>query len=188
MEALQGSISQIRRLKKYDLLTQIVALGLVVTSALMMWKTFVVISGSEAPVVVVLSGSMEPAFYRGDILVLTMDDEPYKVGDIVVYTIQREKIPIVHRVIEVHEPTAKSKDKEVRLLTKGDNNRVDDRGLYSHETGQLWLRPSDITGKAKVHIPYLGIFTILMADYPMLKYVVLGTMAILVLGNKEEGK
>jgi signal peptidase len=30
-----------------------------------------VVTGSESPIVVVLSGSMEPAFYRGDLLFLT---------------------------------------------------------------------------------------------------------------------
>lgn len=29
-----------------------------------------VVTGSESPVVVVLSGSMEPSFYRGDLLIL----------------------------------------------------------------------------------------------------------------------
>lgn len=32
------------------------------------------------------------------------------------------------------------------LLTKGDNNNVDDRGLYN--PGQLWLKSEDIMGTA----------------------------------------
>eukprot|EP00961_Rhodomonas_salina_P225146 3044064-Rhodomonas_salina.5 len=36
-------------------------------------------------------------------------------------------IPIVHRVIKVHEKY----DGAVDVLTKGDNNDVDDRGLYA---------------------------------------------------------
>ena len=36
---------------------------------------------------------------------------------------------------------------EVKLLTKGDNNSVDDRGLYS--PGQLWVRKSEVVGRAK---------------------------------------
>jgi signal peptidase len=47
---------------------------------------------------------MEPSFYRGDILVLTLpEEEPIVVGDIVVFKISGRDIPIVHRVIEVHE-------------------------------------------------------------------------------------
>lgn len=50
------------------------------------------------------SGSMEPAFHRGDILFLTnFQDEPVRVGDIVVFKVEGRDIPIVHRVIKLHE-------------------------------------------------------------------------------------
>jgi hypothetical protein len=50
------------------------------------------------------SGSMEPAFYRGDILFLTNPaTERFAVGDITVYKIPGADIPIVHRVIEAHD-------------------------------------------------------------------------------------
>jgi len=35
----------------------------------------------------------------------------------------------------------------VKFLTKGDNNQVDDRGLYA--PGQLWLNRNDVVGRAK---------------------------------------
>ena len=38
--------------------------GMIVTSALIIWKALMCITGSESPVVVVLSGSMEPGFKR----------------------------------------------------------------------------------------------------------------------------
>lgn len=38
--------------------------GMIVTSALIIWKGLMCITGSESPVVVVLSGSMEPGFKR----------------------------------------------------------------------------------------------------------------------------
>lgn len=63
-----------------------------------------VVTGSESPIVVVLSGSMEPAFHRGDLLFLTnFRDEPVRVGDIVVFKVEGRDIPIVHRVIKLHE-------------------------------------------------------------------------------------
>uniref|UniRef100_A0A914SBY8 Signal peptidase complex catalytic subunit SEC11 n=1 Tax=Parascaris equorum TaxID=6256 RepID=A0A914SBY8_PAREQ len=63
-----------------------------------------VVTGSESPIVVVLSGSMEPAFYRGDLLLLTNDySDPIRVGDITVFKVDGRDIPIVHRVIKVHE-------------------------------------------------------------------------------------
>ena len=48
------------------------------------------------------SGSMEPAFYRGDLLFLTLEDSPIRVGEICVFKIRGRDIPIVHRVIKVH--------------------------------------------------------------------------------------
>jgi hypothetical protein len=62
----------------------------------------ILISNSESPVVVVLSGSMEPAFRRGDILFLWMQSEHFAVGDIVVFKIDQREIPIVHRVHRVY--------------------------------------------------------------------------------------
>ncbi len=86
------------------------------------------------------SGSMEPSYYRGDILFLVRREEIVP-GDIVVYSIQNEAIPIVHRVTTVQ----RAPNKELRILTKGDNNPVDDRGLYPK--GQLWLKEEQIMGQ-----------------------------------------
>jgi signal peptidase len=50
------------------------------------------------------SGSMEPAFYRGDLLFLTNPaSERYHTGDITVYKIPGADIPIVHRVMETRD-------------------------------------------------------------------------------------
>lgn len=38
--------------------------GMMLTSALIMWKALMCITGSESPAVVVLTGSMEPGFER----------------------------------------------------------------------------------------------------------------------------
>ena len=50
------------------------------------------------------SGSMEPAFHRGDLLFLTNRvEDPIRVGEIVVFRIEGREIPIVHRVLKIHE-------------------------------------------------------------------------------------
>jgi signal peptidase I len=49
------------------------------------------------------SGSMEPAFQRGDILFLNNQDDPIRVGEVVVFKIKDRDIPIVHRIMKVHE-------------------------------------------------------------------------------------
>ncbi len=47
---------------------------------------------------------MEPAFYRGDILFLVNPPNTrYENGDITVYKIPGQDIPIVHRVLETHD-------------------------------------------------------------------------------------
>ena len=74
--------------------------------------------------------------------------------------------------------------RQVEVLTKGDNNRVDDRGLYA--PGQLWLKREDILGRARGTLRYLGMVTIILNDYPVLKYVLIGnhTRSILLcIGN-----
>lgn len=73
--------------------------------------------------------------------------------------------------------------RQIEVLTKGDNNRVDDRGLYA--PGQLWLEREDILGRAKGTLRYLGMVTIILNDYPVLKYVLIGIMGLFVLTNKE---
>lgn len=56
------------------------------------------------------SGSMEPAFYRGDLLFLTNPShERYHTGDITVYKVPGADIPIVHRVMETHDYASKAK-------------------------------------------------------------------------------
>ena len=40
-----------------------------------------------------------------------------------------------------------SENGDVKLLTKGDNNSVDDRGLYA--PGQLWIRRNEVVGRAR---------------------------------------
>lgn len=54
----------------------------------------------------IFSGSMEPAFYRGDLLFLWNNDHPVSVGDIPVFKLDGREIPIVHRVITVHDKYA----------------------------------------------------------------------------------
>ena len=87
---------------KRTLVLQALNLAMIVFSALMIWKGLMFLTKSESPVVVVLSGSMEPAFQRGDILFLNNQYDPIRVGEIVVFKIKDRDIPIVHRVLKVH--------------------------------------------------------------------------------------
>jgi signal peptidase len=154
----------VKRMNKRQFLYQVLSFGMIVSSALMIWKGLMVVTGSESPIVVVLSGSMEPAFHRGDLLFLTnYPEEPVRVGEIVVFKVDGRDIPIVHRVLKLHE----KENGTVKFLTKGDNNSVDDRGLYA--PGQLWLTKNDVVGRARGFLPYVGMVTILMNEYPKFK-------------------
>ncbi len=97
---------------------------------------------------------MTPAFERGDLLFLAMTPTPLRVGDIAVYKLKGQAIPIVHRILEVHKEYEthswiltwiREKTGKEYILTKGDYNPVDDRGLYNR--GQLWIAPEDIMGR-----------------------------------------
>ncbi|KAK9677197.1 hypothetical protein RND81_11G127200 [Saponaria officinalis] len=153
---------------------------MIVTSALIIWKALMCVTGSESPVVVVLSGSMEPGFKRGDILFLTMRKDPIRTGEIVVFNINGREIPIVHRVITVHEQRDTG---AVDVLTKGDNNYGDDRLLYAR--GQDWLQREHIMGRAVGFLPYVGWVTIIMTEKPMIKYLLIGALGLLVITSKD---
>ncbi|KAI8900283.1 hypothetical protein BC833DRAFT_582538 [Globomyces pollinis-pini] len=162
-------------------LFQVLNFLMVAASALAAWKASSLVFNTESPIVVVLSESMTPAFERGDLLFLAMTNEPLKVGDITVYKLKGQDIPIVHRILEIHENTETGK---ISILTKGDYNNLDDRALYNR--GQLWIHPEDIMGRVYGHIPYLGMFTIILNDYPQAKQILLLFLGITALLNKEE--
>ncbi|KAG2305928.1 hypothetical protein Bca52824_025676 [Brassica carinata] len=67
-----------------------------------------------------------------------MTKEPIRTGEIVVFN------------IDVHERKTTG---EVDVLTKGDNNDVDDIGLYAD--GQMWLHRHHIMGRAVGFLPYV---------------------------------
>ncbi|XP_023548595.1 signal peptidase complex catalytic subunit SEC11A-like [Cucurbita pepo subsp. pepo] len=174
------TVGSIKSIQIRQILTHAVSLGLIVTSALIIWKGLMCITCSESPVVVVLSGSMEPGFKRGDILFLHMSKDPIRTGEIVVFNVDGREIPIVHRVIKVHE---RQDSGEVDVLTKGDNNYGDDRLLYAQ--GQQWLQRHHIMGRAVGFLPYVGWVTIIMTEKPIIKYILIGALGLLVITSND---
>uniref|UniRef100_A0A6T7YSY8 Signal peptidase complex catalytic subunit SEC11 n=1 Tax=Pyramimonas obovata TaxID=1411642 RepID=A0A6T7YSY8_9CHLO len=170
----------LRTMQKRQYLMQGVSLGLIVTSALIIWRTLMLVTGSESPVVVVLSGSMEPAFYRGDILFLNLGNDPIRIGEIVVFNVEGRDIPIVHRVVKVHE---RHHTGHLDILTKGDNNYGDDKVLYAQ--GQEWLNKKHIMGRSIGFLPYVGMVTIVMNDFPYIKYLLIVVLGVLVVTSKD---
>ncbi|KDQ56842.1 hypothetical protein JAAARDRAFT_36310 [Jaapia argillacea MUCL 33604] len=203
-------LKTIRRLGIRHVLLQLLNFASVIASGLMIWKGLGLITNSESPIVVVLSGSMEPAFYRGDLLFLTNPaNVPYHTGDITVYKVPGGQIPIVHRVLEtrgvVRRASSSAKkaaakgladegkegavlrtqpeaEVEQLLLTKGDNNHIDDIDLYE---GLEWLERRHVVGKVRGFLPYIGYVTIAMNDFPKLKYALLGILGLVALVQRE---
>lgn len=86
-------------------------------------------------VVTVLSGSMEPEFAPGDMLLIRRQQE-YRIGDVVTY--EEQGSFITHRIIEQDEES---------YLTKGDANNTPDGSRIRYE---------DIFGTVLLVIPGLG--------------------------------
>ncbi|CAG8888098.1 unnamed protein product [Penicillium egyptiacum] len=139
LSSLSSSITNARQS-----IAQVLNFALVLSTAFMLWKGLSVVSASSSPIVVVLSGSMEPAFQRGDLLFLWNRDTRTEIGEVLVYNVRGKSIPIVHRVVrtfpEVEGRASAKKVKEITvdttpnshmLLTKGDNNLADDTELYA---------------------------------------------------------
>ncbi|MBM6386425.1 MAG: S26 family signal peptidase [Paenibacillus sp.] len=110
---------------------------------------------------------MRPAFDRGDLLFLSLPkNDPVEINDICVFKLPGRDIPIVHRVLKIRKEYiymyiyiskttslfilfiyfSINTEKEY-ILTKGDNNTLDDRSLYG--SGQMWIHKENIVGKVK---------------------------------------
>ncbi|KAI1504490.1 signal peptidase-like protein complex catalytic subunit SEC11 [Biscogniauxia marginata] len=163
-----------------QLAAQLLNFALILSTAFMMWKGLSVVADSPSPIVVVLSGSMEPAFQRGDLLFLWNRNflAETDVGEVVVYNVKDKDIPIVHRVVRKF-----GTGKHAKLLTKGDNNAADDTELYAR--GQDYLERKDIIGSVVGYIPFVGYVTIMLSEHPWLKTVMLGIMGLLVVLQRE---
>lgn len=77
---------------------------------------------------IVVSGSMEPNLYAGDMVFVNsnVDFEDVQLGDVIIF--QYEDMNIIHRVVD-----KAMIDGEKRLKTKGDNNKNADGYLAKKE-------------------------------------------------------
>ena len=130
-------------------------------------------AGTETPLLVVVSRSMEPTLRVGDLVVIRhFDPDELVVGDIIVFhnpTGQEELI--VHRIDEV---TVVSDDR--CFLTKGDNNPQQDQ----RAKGWPPICPDMIEGRTLVHIPVIGNISLFMDRLGDAKYVLILALALLI--------
>lgn len=110
---------------------------------------------------VVVSGSMEPVMYRGDIVVIEKSNllglqefnpEDVQVGDIVVYNAVWYDSPVIHRVVKISEINGST-----AYMIKGDNN---------DQADPYWVRAEQITDRVvtindqPLVIPKIGYITL----------------------------
>ncbi|MDO8625677.1 MAG: signal peptidase I [Candidatus Diapherotrites archaeon] len=98
--------------------------------------------GTPRFLVTIVSGSMEPALYRGDLLVMQKTNE-YKAGDILVF--ERGNDIIVHRAVR-ETPSG--------FQTKGDHNPSVDLGFVTADR---------IYGKSILILPKIGNLNLFLA-------------------------
>ena len=91
---------------------------------------------------VVATGSMEPEYNIGDVIIIReKPEEKIKIGDIINYTSENGIDTITHRVVDIIE-----KDGQNYYKTKGDNNNSEDSELvdYSQVKGTLVFKISKL--------------------------------------------
>ncbi|KXN70020.1 hypothetical protein CONCODRAFT_7486, partial [Conidiobolus coronatus NRRL 28638] len=143
------------------ILNQALIIITTISISYMSWRALGWTFNNESPVVVVMTGSNEPTLYRGDLIFQHLDSSPFRIGELVVFRLPGRPIPIVHRILKLHVDAKTGKE---FILTKGDNNPVNDRGIFDKE--QLWLERKHITGRAKGYLPYVGKIAVHINDYP----------------------
>jgi signal peptidase len=131
--------------------TKYIVIGLVLAVVINQGLGFAL--GADKPIMAVVSNSMVPAFYRGDLIVVKgLDCQEIEVDDIIVYHNQIKQIPIVHRIVEITEDSQDG----MTFITKGDNNaHTDQRTGISPPVKCEWVK-----GEVKLIIPKLGLFKV----------------------------
>jgi signal peptidase len=129
----QKKQSKIAKPKKKDIIAAILIIAIALGGTFGVFAILKVSLKTEIPLVVVISESMEPTIYRGDLLIV-QGKAPAEIkngtasdlqGDIIIYDanglwlFRQNSEPIVHRVVGKYLNTT---DNKYYFITKGDNN------------------------------------------------------------------
>ena len=148
---------------KKTILTSLFLIGFAFFGSYLIYFILQVALDTQTPMVVVVSGSMEPEINKGDLLFLRgMDAEHIKEqdsdheGDIIVYDARglwegAPEDPIVHRVVDKYKEEGRW-----YFITKGDANAKVDKEPVS---------ASRVIGVVCGKVPYVGWVKIIMSDY-----------------------
>ena len=142
-------------------------------------------------IMTVMTGSMEPAYQVGDIIVIKKTNEnELQVKDVITFISTDEELngqPITHRIIDITEENGQKK-----FETKGDNNQIADETPVTSDR---------ILGKVQLRIPFVGravnfmqtnrIAFFLIVILPMLVIMALEVKDIIMIarsGDEDEGE
>src|SRR5437867_3036945 len=92
--------------------------------------------------------SYSNGFKKGDMPIVE-SSSTYKPGDIVVFSIPNQNIPIIHRIVKINPDGS--------FQTKGDHNAL--QNPYEYD-----IKPSQIHGKVVYIIPKLGYFKVFISN------------------------
>jgi len=130
----------------------------------------------ESPLRSVSSGSMQPAYNVGDLLVLqNIPSDRLQVDDVIVFEVSTRSYDIVHRIIDIRH---RSLDGKLYFRTKGDNNPYPD---YWRGT-ECWfgmIPQENVIGKVIFSVPLVGYVSLaVMSEYGVL---VIGAVILLII-------
>jgi len=123
---------------------------------------------TDSPLVIVVSESMEPVFYRGDVVLLkgiseeNIDD--VHVNDVIVYKRPGYQYPIIHRVREIKVVELDGKVEKC-FVTWGDNNWAPDPD-YPTPYGMIPCVPAyAVEDKALLVLPKIGLIPLVIREH-----------------------
>lgn len=163
-----------KRIKKIVFVILSILLGLVLAfniynfiSIKVMHKDLASINGYA--ILEVVSGSMEPTIYKGDIIIINTKDKDYKKNDIITFR-GKEGEFVTHRIIEIDDKT---------MITKGDNNNSEDDPI----------KTSSIVGKYVTKINGGGrILSSFKNPFTMVMIFIIGLLGCVLLSTDSDGK
>lgn len=110
-------------------------------------------------ILVVLTGSMEPEIFPGEMIIIKENDN-YKVNDIVTY--KDENIYVTHRIVEYID--------DEHIITKGDNNNIVDKDIFKEQ----------IEGKVIYHSKIFGFFILFLLKPITIIYIISFTILFII--------
>lgn len=92
-------------------------------------------------ILVVQSGSMEPAIKTGSVVIVKPFDD-YRSGEVITFGGVNKKITTTHRIVDLEVVSG-----EIYYITKGDANNAEDTNKVSKDK---------VIGKVLLSVPYVG--------------------------------